>query len=256
MIMEALNQVDLAFVVDTTGSMGAFIDAARRQMTDMLRALTSRAAVPIQLRVGVVEYRDHPPQDHTFVTRSYEFTDDLAQTQWTIDRLKPDGGGDGPEAVYDGLQSACQQLAWRGHCEKLALLVGDAPPHGWVRRGDGFPDGCPCKLTPETVTALFEQKGITLYALGLTAAVNASFAKLARYTGGEFFPANQGNDAIQMVEKLLAQEFCEIGFDQQVFEYCAKNPAWSVESLGEALASPRARLSAALSRLGRRGLLG
>jgi hypothetical protein len=30
--MNQLNQVDLAFIVDTTGSMGAFISAARRQM--------------------------------------------------------------------------------------------------------------------------------------------------------------------------------------------------------------------------------
>jgi hypothetical protein len=37
MMTQTLSQVDLAFVVDTTGSMGAFIDAARREMTDMLK---------------------------------------------------------------------------------------------------------------------------------------------------------------------------------------------------------------------------
>ena len=32
---DALNQVDLVFVVNTTGSMGAFVDAAQRQMIAM-----------------------------------------------------------------------------------------------------------------------------------------------------------------------------------------------------------------------------
>ena len=53
---DALNQVDLAFVVDTTGSMGAFIDAARRHMIALLRALTAEAATPIDLRLGVVDH--------------------------------------------------------------------------------------------------------------------------------------------------------------------------------------------------------
>ena len=48
---DALNQVDLAFVVDTTGSMGAFIDAAKRHMVALLRALNVRPAVTI-VKVG------------------------------------------------------------------------------------------------------------------------------------------------------------------------------------------------------------
>jgi hypothetical protein len=60
---DKLNQVDLAFVVDTTGSMGPFIAAAQHQMVAMLRALAEDAQVAIDLQVGVVEYRDHPPQE-------------------------------------------------------------------------------------------------------------------------------------------------------------------------------------------------
>lgn len=36
---DELNHVDLAFVVDTTGSMGAFIHAARAQMIGILQGL-------------------------------------------------------------------------------------------------------------------------------------------------------------------------------------------------------------------------
>ena len=56
-----INAVDLAFVVDTTGSMGGLIAAAQNQMITMLEELTR--AANINLWLGVVGYRDHPPQD-------------------------------------------------------------------------------------------------------------------------------------------------------------------------------------------------
>jgi hypothetical protein len=253
--MKELNHVDLAFVVDTTGSMGAFIHLAQQQMIALLRGLSGSAGTPIDLRLAVVEYRDHPPQDHTFVFRVHDFSGDLGKVQKTINALKPDGGGDTPEAVYDGLAAACEKLAWRQHSQRLAVLVGDAPPHGWQRGGDGFPNGCPCGQTPDSVTALLEQHGITLYGLGLTGAVNDSFGRLARYTGGDYFEAQRAGGAVEALQTLLGREFGDIDFDRQVLENCRANPSWSVDSLGTALDSPRARLSASLSRLGRRGLL-
>ena len=149
-----LSQVDLAFVVDTTASMGQFIDAARRQMIRTLQELT--AAAPIELRVAVVEYRDHPPQDRTFVSRAHVFKADLGEAQQMIEALRPDGGGDTPEAVYDGLRTVCNVLEWLPHSHSLAVLVGDVPPHGDGGADDLFPEGCPCGLDADAVTALLE----------------------------------------------------------------------------------------------------
>jgi hypothetical protein len=60
-VKTAIDHFDLAFVVDTTGSMGALIATAQRQMIEMINTLTRTAAV--DMRLAVVEYRDHPPQD-------------------------------------------------------------------------------------------------------------------------------------------------------------------------------------------------
>jgi von Willebrand factor type A domain len=252
---DALNQADLAFVVDTTGSMGAFIDAAKRHMVALLRALTAEAATPIDLRLGVVEYRDHPPQDHSFVTRTHAVGADLRKAQKVINGLAPAGGGDAPEAVYDGLRAACTELEWRPHSRRLAVLVGDAPPHGTGCGGDGFRSGCPCGLTAERVTALLEEAGVTLYALGLTAAVRPSFTQLATWTGGEYFEAARIDQAIESLRALLAGEFEGIDFDRRVLELCAAGPDWTVDGLGAALDAGRHRVAASLSRLGRRGFL-
>jgi hypothetical protein len=254
-MIDTLNQVDLAFVVDTTGSMGAFIGAARQHMIAVLRSLADGADIRPELRVAVVEYRDHPPQDRSFVARPHAFETDLARCQKVINALKPDGGGDAPEAVYDGLEAACTKLTWRPHSCRLAVLVGDAPPHGTGFGGDGFRNGCPCGLTTEQVTARLEENGITLYALGLTAAVRASFAPLATWTGGAYFEAAEAQKAIDALQELLKNEFAGIDLDRQVLELCRRDPEWSVDGMSETLASGRQRVAASLSRLGRRGLL-
>ena len=47
-----INHFDLAFVVDTTSSMGNLIKVAQRQMVDMIDALATRDN--IDMRLGVV----------------------------------------------------------------------------------------------------------------------------------------------------------------------------------------------------------
>ncbi len=234
--------------------MGAFIQTARENMIELLRALTRAAAVPIDLRVGLVEYRDHPPQDQSFAAQVHPFTADLQQAQAVIEHLVPNGGGDGPEAVYDGLFAAGADLQWQAHSQRLAVLVGDAPPHGEGTRGDAFPAGCPCGHTYESVTASLEQSLVTLYAIGLTPLVDDSSARLARYTGGEYFQAGRGQRAIETLRGVLEQEFQDLDFDRRVLEACEFG--WTIDGLTEQLKSSRGRVSASLSRLGRRGLLG
>ncbi len=251
-----LNQVDLAFIVDTTGSMGPFIDLARRQMIATLQALTDDASLPVELQAGLVQYRDHPPQDRSFVYRVHKFDSRLKRFQKTINKLKPDGGGDAPEAVYDGLKAACDKLAWRPHSRRIGVLVGDAPPHGYHSdSGDGFPDGCPCGMTADSTTALFEENGITLYALGLTRGVRPSFSHLACFTGGDYFDATQRDKVIEVLKTVLVAEFKNLAFDQRVLEVCKANAQWSSDAVAAELESGRGKVAASLSRLGRRGLI-
>jgi hypothetical protein len=69
-----VNHFDLAFIVDTTGSMGGLIQAAQRRMVAMVNVLAK--AGDANVRLAVVEYRDHPPQD-TMVFRVHPFAEDL-----------------------------------------------------------------------------------------------------------------------------------------------------------------------------------
>src|SRR5262245_46340077 len=100
-----LRNVDVCYVIDSTGSMQPFIAAAQQQLIDTMQRLSKNSF--ISLRIGLVEYRDHPPQDQSFVTRVNQLTGELDKMRKVINRLRADGGGDVPEAVYDGVFEAC-----------------------------------------------------------------------------------------------------------------------------------------------------
>ena len=78
----------------------------------------------------MVNYRDHPPQAHTYITEVHEFTDEIDKTKSFIDATNSCGGGDGPEAVCCGLDVCLNRLIWRDDASKMAILICDAPPHG------------------------------------------------------------------------------------------------------------------------------
>lgn len=252
MTMQEINAVDLAFVVDTTGSMGTLIEAAKRQMVQMMEELVR--AAQIDLRLGIIEYRDHPPQD-TLVYRVYKFTGNLKQAQKTIEGLSASGGGDGPESVLDGIWAACYELEWRRHARRLAVLVGDAPPHGVGGAGDGFRNGCPCGEDIDSVTRAAEETCVTVHALGLTAQVTESFGKISQLTGGQFFPVGKAETAIQHLAEILKQEFGKLELDKRVLAAWQSDPEASTETLATELGCTRHEVSDSLVRLLSRDLI-
>jgi Mg-chelatase subunit ChlD len=247
-----INTVNLAFVIDTTGSMSGLIAAAQRQMVSMMQELTR--AADIALSLGVVQYRDHPPQD-TMVYQTYAFTEDLQKAQKTILDLTANGGGDGPEAVLDGITAACRELTWEKHARRLMVLVGDAPPHGVDTSGDSFPRGCPCGETIASVTRLAEEQRITIHSLGLTSAVNESFSEISYLTGGQFFSVQQANKAIEHIAALLKMEFADLEIDRRVLALQQKQPEMSVEEMATSLKISRHAVSTSLVRLLSRDLI-
>ena len=82
------------------------------------------------MRIGLVKYRDHPPQDSTYITQVDDLTADMAKTKITIYNANAGGGGDFPEAICCGLNDCLNKLSWRDDAVKCVILIADAPPHG------------------------------------------------------------------------------------------------------------------------------
>lgn len=94
------------------------------------------------LRLAIVAYRDHPPQDVSYVTKTLPFTSAVPEVKEFLKSLYASGGGDGPEAVTAAMK-ACLDLDWRPNSSKMVVLIADAPPHGIGEYGDGFASGSP-----------------------------------------------------------------------------------------------------------------
>lgn len=250
---DEINAVDMAFVVDTTGSMGGLILSAQRQMVQMIEAVTQAAA--INLRLAVVEYRDHPPQDNTFVYQVHNFTADLEKAQKTIMALAANGGGDIQEAVLDGVLAAALELDWREHSRRIAVLVGDASPHGSVQPDGSFQSSCHCNQTIETITAVAEKSRMPVYSLGLNKDATEPFQLISKLSGGEFFEAKQADKAIETIAEILKAEFNEIEFDRKVWAAWNENRAASNEELASLLGSDWHKVTNSLIRLNSRALL-
>ncbi len=265
--VKSLNHVDLCFVVDTTGSMGSFIQAAQRQLLDTIKLLSTYSSIDLQ--VALVEYRDYPPQDTSFVTRIYPLTANLQEMQKCINKLKAAGGGDAPEALYSGVWDGCEKIKWRPHSCRFILLVGDAPPHGfskWLqemsleiksrnRSGDSWGNGCPSGLNVQSVTAAAENHRVTINALcmGGDSFTMQAFAAIATATGGECVSARNAKDAIDKIVDTLTSEFSNLEFDRKVLETVEQMSQLDINKTAEVLDSPRLPVAASIARLGKRG---
>lgn len=137
----SLSISDLVFVQDCTGSQGSYISSATRNIDEICASIfqSGKLQEPEDLRVGLVAYRDHPPQDHTWVYKNFGFTSDISKVRQELSSLYATGGGDGPEAVTAGLYQALT-MDWREHASKMVVLIADAPPHGIGEYGDGAYD--------------------------------------------------------------------------------------------------------------------
>lgn len=116
--------LDVALVLDTTGSMGDEMAYLREEL-DAIVARVRRIAGTADVRVGVVLFRD---DGDDYVVRSAPLTADIGSVRTMLARQEADGGGDAPEAM-DRAVAAAGRLQWRANAVKALLLVTDAPPH-------------------------------------------------------------------------------------------------------------------------------
>ncbi len=115
--------IDLAIVIDTTGSMQSVIDDVKTEVRSFIASL--QEMVPAS-RVAVVAYRD---KGEEYITRWVDFSFHTSKVQNFVSGLRADGGGDYEEAVKQGIEAAINELKWRKTAKRFIILIGGTPPH-------------------------------------------------------------------------------------------------------------------------------
>ena len=156
---------DVVWVIDTTKSMGPYIDKAREVMKGVSEAVATNPGLSGKIAFGAWAYRDSSEvAGLEYVTRNFtpgllpidQFLPIMEQIQETsVDSQTFD------EDVFSGVNDAINKTAWRPDALRIIILVGDAPGHEaghkWNASG----------MDPQTLRALASEKNIMIYALHL-----------------------------------------------------------------------------------------
>lgn len=166
--------VDLALVVDTTGSMGDELEYLKVELEQLFSTLDEQYD-NLDLRWGLVLYRDTHDE---YVARSFDFTADFATFAGKLRTQTAGGGGDFPEAVDEAFKRA-GQLNWRDAAAagRVLVHVADAPPHH-DKVGDAM----------EAANAL-RRAGTSIYPVassGIDAVAEFTMRSMALMSGGQY----------------------------------------------------------------------
>lgn len=180
--------VEVVFVLDTTGSMGGLIQAAKEKIWSIAGSMAQAQPAP-DIRMGLVAYRDRGDE---YVTRVVNLSSDLDSMYATLMDFQANGGGDGPESVNQALNDAVNQIAWGSdpNAYRVIFLVGDAPPHMDYANDARYPD----------IVAAAKKKGIVINTVqcGADSVTTREWQQIASLGSGRYFQVEQAGGAVAM----------------------------------------------------------
>ena len=178
--------LEVAFVFDSTSSMGGIISESKARMEEILLLLGT--LVP-GTRIGMATYRDKGDQ---YLTRETKLGAGHYEILAFLESVTAAGGGDFAEAVDEGLMKALS-WKWSRRATKILVLVGDAPPHP----GSGL------KRAARAASRFKAIKGkvYCLYTSPERETIS-SFRKIARSGGGEAFALDDSSILLEALVRI------------------------------------------------------
>jgi hypothetical protein len=191
-------QVEVCFVLDTTGSMGGLIEGAKAKIWSIANQIVRQKPTPA-VKIALIGYRDRGDQ---YVTKRFDLTEDIDTVFANLQQFHADGGGDTPESVNQALNEAVNQIAWSADkgVLKIIFLVGDAPPHmGYDEKK--YPEICKEAVKKDLIINAVQCGNI-----GATAPI---WREIAKSSEGEFVAIGQTGN-MTVVEAPQDKEIAEL----------------------------------------------
>jgi hypothetical protein len=205
--------IDVALVVDATDSMQFVIESVRDRLSSMIESLQTMVDTT---RVGIVAYRDRGEE---YVTRWVDFSFSTSKLQSFLANLEAGGGGDWPEAVYDGVDVAIHDFSWRKNSRRIVVVVSGSSPHPETvsnilnlaqsfRAGGGYVSAMDLaeKMHEDFERALWRQTAhLTKVAFqpsplpGFYQEFRDTMASIAQAGGGEFIPLTDEKELTKQI---------------------------------------------------------
>lgn len=178
--------VEVVFVLDTTGSMGGLLNAAKQKIWAIANTLATAKPAP-EIKMGLVGYRDRGDQ---YVTKITQLSDDLDAVYKDLMGYNAQGGGDGPESVNQALHEAITKINWSKDktTYRVIFLVGDAPPHMDYLDEVQYPKSCELAVKTDIIVNTIQ--------CGNNSAAAGFWTKIAQLAEGKYFRVEQSGGAV------------------------------------------------------------
>lgn len=186
------NPIDIAFVVDATGSMWDDIAVVKQNINKLLNDIKVYSS---DVRFALITYRDHGSSFTAKVNQ--DFTANAISIAFKLADVNADEGtGPMNESVYSGIKTALD-LKWRDGVKKIALVFGDAPAE------DPEPES---GLTAQKIIKMSKDiDPVEIYGIDSDELTDDGgiFEKISKDTGGAIYKAKDEAEIVKAISGAL-----------------------------------------------------
>lgn len=200
------KKIDIAFMVDATGSMGDEMNYLKAELTDVIAKVKAKNPTAT-INMGAVFYRDNGDD---YVTRKSDFSTDIDRTVNFIKNQSADGGGDFPEAVDIALSESINDLQWSSDgAARILFMVLDAPPHhepeviSKINSLVALASSKGIKIIPITASGIDKETEFLMRYMAI--ATNGTYVFITNDSGigGDHLVASVGNYQVEFLNNLM-----------------------------------------------------
>lgn len=202
------DKVELAFIVDATGSMADELEFLKKDLLDVISKV-EQDAPNLDILTSSVFYRD---VEDDYLVRHSGFTSNATTTLEFIKEQSADGGGDFPEAVHTALNTALSELQWSNTAKtRIAFLLLDAPPHNETSVIGQLQDAIAeaarkgIKIIPITASGIDKETEYLMRSFSI--ATNGTYVFITNDSGigGEHLEASVGEYQVEKLNDLMVR---------------------------------------------------
>lgn len=159
------RKLDVVFALDTTGSMGSWIERAKSTISTMSEKMAMNELDVMFNIVGYKDVTDRKCEEHQMCPVSCQksrwvqisgFTEDPVKIKSFLENVYASGGGDVPEDLFGALHLATMEK-WREGSNRVIVVISDAPPHGKEFSGNDYHSNTPNYPLPYEESKLPEE---------------------------------------------------------------------------------------------------
>ncbi|MCA6365154.1 MAG: hypothetical protein IM638_19135 [Bacteroidetes bacterium] len=208
-----VRRADVYFLADTTGSMGAYLNAVKTGAANIFSALTG---LGIDIAFGAGNYKDNT--DPYFFQHQQALTTDTSLVTAAINSWTASGGADTPEGQFFALNALAQppgtSIGWRANSKRIIVWFGDAPGHDPICASM---TGLPYNITEALVTNKLVDQNIAVLAISVNGnGLNADPDPISSSYPGSCPPNGNPNQAVNIAAATGGQSVSGINASQIV----------------------------------------